>query len=171
MPVSGIFAVRSDPLLTWVATPPRAPHVAPGGNPCGLIAPVAGRTGLLLRTAPQLQHAVLLTGAGCHGGRAALLLTIKLLISRRARPGSECRRPRDNRYLDAAVDHLRALAPKEREHDGLDEEVARVAALKHADLNCLDRYSFAARPPCEGLCPLRDPATVHVDEDDEDTGE
>ncbi|MFC9454980.1 hypothetical protein, partial [Streptomyces sp. NPDC056983] len=61
------------------------------------------------------------------GFSASRLLTIRLLISRRARPGSGCRRARDNRYLDAAVDHLRALPPKEREHDGLDEDVARVA--------------------------------------------
>ncbi|MER6977696.1 hypothetical protein [Streptomyces carpinensis] len=27
------------------------------------------------------------------------------------------------------------------------------------------------RPPREGLRPLRDPATVHLDEDDEGTGE
>ena len=75
------------------------------------------------------------------------------------------------RYLDAAVDHLRALPPEEREHDVLDEDVARVSPLKHANLNCLGRYSFAARPPREGLRPLRDPATVHLDEDDEGTGE
>ncbi|GAA2663659.1 hypothetical protein GCM10009864_34890 [Streptomyces lunalinharesii] len=29
----------------------------------------------------------------------------------------------------------------------------------------------AARPPPEGLRPLRDPVTVHRNEDDEDTGE
>lgn len=75
------------------------------------------------------------------------------------------------RYLDAAVDHLRALPPEEREHDVLDEDVARVSPLKHANLNCLCRYSFAARPPREGLRPLSDPATVHLDEDDEGTGE
>jgi hypothetical protein len=51
------------------------------------------------------------------------------------------------RYLDAAVDHLRALPPAEREHDVLGEDVARVSPLKHANLNCLGRYSFAARPP------------------------
>jgi hypothetical protein len=75
------------------------------------------------------------------------------------------------RYLDAAVDHLRALPPEEREHDVLNEDVARVSPLKHANLNCLGRYSFAARPPREGLRPPRDPATVHLDEDDEGTGE
>jgi TnpA family transposase len=31
------------------------------------------------------------------------------------------------RYLDAAVDHLRALPPEEREHDVLDDDVARVS--------------------------------------------
>ncbi|WP_330279037.1 hypothetical protein OHO83_08505 [Streptomyces sp. NBC_00569] len=49
--------------------------------------------------------------------------------------------------------------------------MARVAPLKHADLNRQDRYRFAARPPREGLRPLRDPATAHLDEDHEDTGE
>ncbi|WP_405881248.1 hypothetical protein OG762_23265 [Streptomyces sp. NBC_01136] len=49
--------------------------------------------------------------------------------------------------------------------------LARVSPLKHANLNCLGHYSFAARPPREGLRPLRDPATVHLDEDDEGTGE
>jgi TnpA family transposase len=41
---------------------------------------------------------------------------------------------RTTRYLDAAVDHLRALSPEGREHDVLDEDVAR-ASLKHANLN------------------------------------
>jgi hypothetical protein len=36
---------------------------------------------------------------------------------------------------DAAVDHLRALSPEGREHDVLDEDVARVSSLKHANLN------------------------------------
>jgi hypothetical protein len=43
--------------------------------------------------------------------------------------------------------------------------------LKQANLNCPGRYGFAGRPPREGLRPLRDPATVHLDEDDEGTGE
>ncbi len=70
------------------------------------------------------------------------------------------------RYLDASVAHLRTLPPQEREHEVLDEDVARVSPLKHANLNCLGRYSFAAGPPREGLRPLRDPATVHLGEDD-----
>ncbi|WP_406337501.1 hypothetical protein [Streptomyces sp. NBC_00649] len=49
--------------------------------------------------------------------------------------------------------------------------MARVAPLKHAHLSCLDHYRFAARPPREGLRSLRDPATAHLDEDHEDTGE
>jgi hypothetical protein len=71
------------------------------------------------------------------------------------------------RYLDASVAHLRALPAEEREHDVLDEDVARVSPLKHADLNSLGCYSFAARPPREGLRPLRDSATVHLGEDDD----
>lgn len=50
------------------------------------------------------------------------------------------------RYLDAAVDHLRALPPEEREHDVLNEDVARVSPLKHANLNCLGPIQLR-RPP------------------------
>lgn len=72
-----------------------------------------------------------------------------------------------SRYLDASVAYLRALPAEERKHNVLDEDVARVFPLKHANLNCLRRYSFAARPPREGLRLLRDPATVHLNEDDD----
>jgi len=51
------------------------------------------------------------------------------------------------RHLDASVAHLRALRAEEREHDVLDENFARVSPLKHANLNCLGRYCFAAHPP------------------------
>ncbi|MDQ0798217.1 hypothetical protein [Streptomyces sp. B1I3] len=44
--------------------------------------------------------------------------------------------------------------------------MSRVSPLKHANLNRLGGYGFAAHPPREGLRPLRDPATVHLDEDD-----
>lgn len=54
------------------------------------------------------------------------------------------------------------MPPEEREHHVLDEDAARVSPLKHANLNCLGRYSFAARPPREGLRALRAPATVVV---------
>jgi TnpA family transposase len=78
---------------------------------------------------------------------------------------------RTTRCLDADVDHLRALPPEEREHDVLDDDVALVSPLKHANLDCLGRYSFDARPPREGPRPLRVPATVHLDEDDEGSRE
>ncbi|MCX5166415.1 hypothetical protein OG616_37815 [Streptomyces antibioticus] len=77
---------------------------------------------------------------------------------------------RTARCLDAAVDRLRALPPEEREHDVLEEDVARVSLLKHSDLDCPGRCSFAAGPPCEGLGPLRVRAAVHLDEDDGDVG-
>lgn len=48
----------------------------------------------------------------------------------------------------------------------LDEDVARLSPLKHANLNCLGRYSFRSSPPIQGLRPLRDPDTVDFDEDD-----
>lgn len=54
-----------------------------------------------------------------------------------------------------------------REHDVLDGDVVRVSPLKHVNLNCLGRYSFAGRPPCEGLRPLRGRAAAHLDEDDD----
>ncbi len=50
----------------------------------------------------------------------------------------------------------------------LDEDVARISPLKHADLNVLGRYSFRPSVPAGGdLRPLRDPAEA----DDEDTDE
>lgn len=67
-----------------------------------------------------------------------------------------------------AVDHLRALPPEKREHEVLDEDVARVSPLSTPTSTA---WAAAARPPCEGLRPLRDPTTVHLDEDDEGTGE
>jgi len=75
------------------------------------------------------------------------------------------------RYLDAAVDHLRALPPEEREHDVLNEDVARVSPLSTPTSTA---WADTASPPARhvtGLRPLRDPATVHLDEDDEGTGE
>lgn len=70
------------------------------------------------------------------------------------------------RSLGASVDHSRSLPAHERKHEVLVEDVSRVSPSKHANLNCLGRCSFAARPPREGLHPLRDPATVRLDEDD-----
>ena len=50
----------------------------------------------------------------------------------------------------------------------LDEDVARLSPLKHANLNCLGRYSFRASQPGEGLRPLRDPDTAEPGDDDEE---
>ncbi|WP_261574656.1 Tn3 family transposase [Frankia gtarii] len=70
------------------------------------------------------------------------------------------------RYLDAAVEQLRTLPAARREHEGLDEDVARLSPLKHANLNVLGRYSFRASGPTGGaLRPLRDP--TESDDDDE----
>ncbi|MDX3078393.1 hypothetical protein [Streptomyces sp. MI02-7b] len=57
--------------------------------------------------------------------------------------------PRTTRCLDAVVGELRALSAEEREHDVLDEDVARVSLLEHADLNVLGRYTSppVSRPP------------------------
>nr|WP_231509835.1 transposase [Streptosporangium roseum] len=71
------------------------------------------------------------------------------------------------RYMDAAVDQLRALPADEREHEVLDEDIARVSPLRHANLNVLGRYSFrGSQPDGGGLRPLRDPATVVLDDED-----
>jgi TnpA family transposase len=73
------------------------------------------------------------------------------------------------RYLDAAVEQLRALPVDQREHRILDEDVARLSPLRHANLNVLGRYSFRASGPAGGrLRPLRDPA---AEADAEDTEE
>ncbi|MGH3803539.1 MAG: hypothetical protein ACRDTD_26095 [Pseudonocardiaceae bacterium] len=40
----------------------------------------------------------------------------------------------DHRYLDAAVEQLRALPAEAREHDVLNEDVARLSRLKHTNL-------------------------------------
>jgi hypothetical protein len=45
---------------------------------------------------------------------------------------------------------LRALPAEQRGHYVLDEDVARLSALKHANLNCLGRYSFRATVPAGG---------------------
>ncbi|WP_328696564.1 MULTISPECIES: hypothetical protein [unclassified Streptomyces] len=51
---------------------------------------------------------------------------------------------------------MRALPAVGREHDVLDEDVARVSPLKHADLNVLGRYDFTVGVPAAGaLRPLR----------------
>lgn len=74
------------------------------------------------------------------------------------------------RYLDAAVTALRALPADQREHDVLDEDVSRLSPLKHANLNCLGRYSFRASTPVGGdLRPLRDPYSDGASEDSEMT--
>lgn len=69
----------------------------------------------------------------------------------------------DSRYLDAAVTHLRAHPPKDREV--LDEDVARLSPLSQQHINLLGRYSFAASQPREGLRPLRDPAARDTEEE------
>ncbi|WSP84598.1 transposase [Streptomyces sp. NBC_01235] len=77
--------------------------------------------------------------------------------------------PCSARYLDAAVEELRALPANEREHDVRDEDVARVSPLKHANLNMLGRYSFRSSTPVYGgLRPLRDPGAGGLDEDEEE---
>lgn len=65
------------------------------------------------------------------------------------------------RYLDAAVDQLRAEGQPIHA-----EEVARLFPLKHRNLNVLGRYSFTASVPAAGaLRPRRDPDAPEPDED------
>ncbi|MFF1394804.1 hypothetical protein ACFVZD_13440 [Streptomyces sp. NPDC058287] len=67
---------------------------------------------------------------------------------------------------------MRALPAEEREHDVLDEDVARVSPLKRANLNVLGRYNFTASVPAVGaLRPLRDPDSPELDEDDYGSGQ
>ncbi|GHA00408.1 hypothetical protein GCM10010371_69510 [Streptomyces subrutilus] len=44
--------------------------------------------------------------------------------------------------MDAAVEQLRALPADQREHDVLDEDVARLSPLKHANLNLYGRFEL-----------------------------
>lgn len=70
------------------------------------------------------------------------------------------------KYIDAAVEKLRAEGHKIR-----DEDIARLSPLKHRNLN-LGRYSFTASTPAAGaLRPLRDPDATEVDEDDDGSGQ
>lgn len=55
------------------------------------------------------------------------------------------------RYMDAAVAHLRAHCPEG--DDVADEDVARLSPLKHANLNCLGRYSFRSSASIQRLRP------------------
>jgi hypothetical protein len=51
----------------------------------------------------------------------------------------------------------------------LNEDVARLSPLQHANLNVLGRYSFRASTPAGGgLRPLRNPAAAERDDDDDD---
>ncbi|MEU0485716.1 hypothetical protein ABZ260_41895 [Streptosporangium sp. NPDC006013] len=71
------------------------------------------------------------------------------------------------RYLDAAVAWLRALPAGQCEYDVLDEDVARLSPLRHANLNCLGRCSFRASAPAGGgLQSLRGPAAADLDEEE-----
>jgi hypothetical protein len=71
------------------------------------------------------------------------------------------------RYLDAAVEQLRALSAEVREHDVLNEDVARLSPLKYANLDVLERYSFRASAPAGGVIavcrasPLRKEVVLH----------
>lgn len=72
------------------------------------------------------------------------------------------------RYLDAAVEELRTLPSEEREHDVLDQDVARVSRSSNANLNVLGRYSFRSSTPVDGaLRPLRDLGAGGLDEGDD----
>lgn len=69
----------------------------------------------------------------------------------------------NTRYLGAALDQLRAQGYEVR-----DEDAARLSPFRRQHINLLGRYSFLL--PAElagGLRPLRDPAAVD-DEEDED---
>ncbi|MFG2386487.1 Tn3 family transposase [Streptomyces avermitilis] len=106
----------------------------------------------LERAAHHLHH-----GDGVDGGALGLVLNAAGLCT--------------TRHLDAAVDQLRDLSPAEREHDALDEDVARLSPLKHANLNVLGRYSIRASVPARGgLHALHEPAVVGLDDEDGTSG-
>lgn len=72
----------------------------------------------------------------------------------------------ETKYIDAAVTPLRAEG-----HELRDEDIARLAPLKHRNPNLVSRYSFTASTPATGaLRPLRNPDTQELDEDDDGGG-
>ncbi|MFF3731180.1 hypothetical protein ACFYXM_12885 [Streptomyces sp. NPDC002476] len=69
--------------------------------------------------------------------------------------------------MDASVERLRALPAEAREHDVLDEDVARLSPLEHANLNVLGCYTFRPSTPAGGgLRALRNPEAVGLDDKD-----
>ncbi|MCX5191879.1 transposase [Streptomyces sp. NBC_00268] len=67
------------------------------------------------------------------------------------------------KYVDAAVEQLRAGG-----HELREEDIARLSLVRHRNLNLLGRYSFIASIPVAGaLRPLRDPDAPELDENDE----
>ncbi|MFI0967619.1 hypothetical protein ACH4S8_40515 [Streptomyces sp. NPDC021080] len=57
---------------------------------------------------------------------------------------------------------MRALSAEAREHDVLDEDVARLSPLKHANLDVLGRYAFRPSTPTGA----RNPEAVGLDDED-----
>jgi TnpA family transposase len=68
----------------------------------------------------------------------------------------------NTRYMDASLAELRRAGHRVR-----DEDVARLSPLRYQHLNMLGRYPFTA-PPSGQLRPLRDPAAVDDDPDEEE---
>jgi TnpA family transposase len=64
------------------------------------------------------------------------------------------------RYLDAAVEQLRAAG-----HEIADEDAARLSPLRHRHVNFLGRYSFTPSGPHDQLRRLRDPNATDPDTD------
>jgi hypothetical protein len=71
-------------------------------------------------------------------------------------------------HLRSAIDALVGRPLVQLRLAQLPQLALACAALKHANLNCLGRYSFRATVPAGGgLRPLRAPAAGGLDEDDE----
>ena len=84
--------------------------------------------------------------------------------ARRARPGPQRRRAVD--HLDAPVEQPRALPAEAREHDVLNEDVARPRRSNTRTSTCWAATASAPPPRLAAACgPLRDPATANADEE------
>src|SRR5664279_4119972 len=84
--------------------------------------------------------------------------------ARRARPGPQRRRAVD--HLDAPVEQPRALPAEAREHDVLNEDVARPRRSSTRTSTCWAATASAPPPRLAAACgPLRDPATANADEE------
>ena len=108
-----------------------------------------------------------LARAICHGKRGQIMQAYRTGQDDQlggVRPGPQRRRAVD--HLDAPVEQPRALPAEAREHDVLNEDVARPRRSSTRTSTCWAATASAPPPRLAAACgPLRDPATANADEE------